>query len=138
MAWGKKVKLGKSQAWDFIKNDWKIKEMDVIYSLDTEEDIKITFELTNIIQKTIDDYWYRKKRCPTVPEALVNEQCFLNLSAEYEDDKKRSFSQTALIFGTDKTKRKMKRKRLVAREYGRREWKEWIERDKLEGENHEK
>ena len=88
MAWGRKVKLGKSQAWDFIKNDWKIKEMDVIYSLDTEEDIKITFELTNIIQKTIDDYWYKKERCPTVPEALVNEQCFLNLSAEYEDDKK--------------------------------------------------
>jgi len=130
MAWGKKVKLGKGQAWDFVKNDWKIKEMDVIYSLDTEEDISIAFELTNILQKTMDDYWYKKKRCPTVPELLVEEQCFLNLSREYEDDKKRSFSYTTLMFGTNKTKRKMKRKMLAIREEGRREWKEWTNEEK--------
>ena len=49
MAWGRKVKLGKDQAWDFVKNDWKIKEMDVVYSLDTKEDISIAFELMSAV-----------------------------------------------------------------------------------------
>tara|TARA_R110002096_G_C14275411_1_gene696029 strand:- start:38 stop:454 length:417 start_codon:yes stop_codon:yes gene_type:complete len=129
MAWGKKEKLGKSQAWDFVKNDWKIKEMDVIYSLDTKEDISITFELTNILQKTIENYWYNKRRCPTVPEPLVEEQCFLNLSSEYFEDKNSCRKIIPLMFGSEKTKRKMKRKVLVEREIGKREWNEWINRE---------
>ena len=130
MAWGKKIRLGKDQAWDFVKNDWVIKEMDVVYSLDTKEDISIAFELTNILHKTIENYWSNKNRCPTVPECLVEEQCFLNLSREYEDDKKISFSRKALMFGSQKTKMKMKRKVLVAKEKGKREWNEWINREK--------
>jgi hypothetical protein len=130
MAWGRKVKLGKDQAWDFVKNDWKIKEMDVVYSLDTKEDISIAFELSNILHKTIKNYWYNKNRCPSVPECLVEEQCFLNLSQSYEDDKKISFSRNALMFGSKKTKRKMKRKVLVEKEKGKREWNEWINREK--------
>ena len=50
-----KIKIGRDQAWDYVKNDWRIKEMDVVYSLDTKEDISIAFELTNILQKTIEN-----------------------------------------------------------------------------------
>ena len=119
-----KVKIGRDQAWDYVKNDWRIKEMDVVYSLDTEEDISIAFELTNILHKTIENYWYNKSRCPTVPEILVEEQCFLNLSREYAEDKNSCRKIKPLMFGSKKTKRKMKRKVLVEREIGKREWDE--------------
>ena len=124
-----KVKIGRDQAWDYVKNDWRIKEMDVVYSLDTKEDISIAFELTNILQKTIENYWYNKSRCPTVPEPLVEEQCFLNLSREYFEDKNSCRKIRPLMFGSKKTKRKMKRKVLVEREIGKREWNEWINRE---------
>jgi len=125
-----KVKIGRDQAWDYVKNDWRIKEMDVVYSLDTKEDISIAFELTNILHKTIENYWYNKSRCPTVPEPLVEEQCFLNLSREYAEDKNSCRKIRPLMFGSKKTKRKMKRKVLVEREIGKREWDEWINREK--------
>ena len=52
-------------------------------------------------------------------------QCFLN----YLQNMKTIRFQYCFNVWNNKTKRKMKRKRLVAREYGRREWKEWIERE---------
>ena len=130
-----KVKIGRDQAWDYVKNDWRIKEMDVVYSLDTKEDISIAFELTNILHKTIENYWYNKSRCPTVPEPLVEEQCFLNLSREYAEDKNSCRKIRPLMFGSKKTKRKMKRKVLVEREIGKREWDEWINREENQEEN---
>jgi hypothetical protein len=137
MSWGRKVKLGKSQAWDFIKNDWSIKDMTLFYNiggsptpnLSDDEAVKITFELTNILQKTIDNYWMTKEREDYVAEALVEEQCFLNLSRDFEGAMKLSQTVTPLIFGSDKTKRKIKRKRLASREAGRREWEEWMSRE---------
>lgn len=137
MAWGRKVKLGKSQAWDFVKNDWYIKDMTLIYNiggsptpnLGDDEAVKITFELTNILHKTIENYWKTKKREDYVAEPLVEEQCFLNLSRDFEDTMKLSRTVNPLIFGSDKTKRKIKRKRLARNEKNKREWKEWINRE---------
>ena len=125
-----KVKIGKNQAWDYVKNDWRIKEMNVIYNIG-DDGIPIAFELTNILNKTIENYWKTKERCQTVPELLVEEQCFLNISREYADDKQLCRKIIPLMFGSEKTKRKMKRKVLVEREIGKREWlvmkKEWKE-----------
>ena len=70
-----------------------------------------------------------KKRKDYVAEALVEEQCFLNLSRDFEGAMKLSQTVTPLIFGSDKTKRKIKRKRLASREEGRREWEEWMSRE---------
>jgi len=120
-----KVKIGRDQSWDYVKNDWRIKEMDVVYSLDTKEDISIAFELSNILHKTIENYWYNKNRCPSVPEVLVEEQCFLNLSREYANDKNSCRKIIPLMFGSEKTKRKMKRKVLVEREKNKREWEDF-------------
>ena len=125
-----KVKIGKNQAWDYVKNDWRIIEMNVIYNIG-DDGIPIAFELTNILNKTIENYWKTKERCQTVPELLVEEQCFLNISREYADDKQLCRKIIPLMFGSEKTKRKMKRKVLVEREIGKREWlvmkKEWKE-----------
>jgi len=125
-----KVKIGKNQAWDYVKNDWRIKEMNVIYNIG-DDGIPMAFELTNILNKTIENYWKTKERCQTVPELLVEEQCFLNISREYADDKQLCRKIIPLMFGSEKTKRKMKRKVLVEREIGKREWlvmkKEWKE-----------
>ena len=124
------VKIGKNQAWDYVKNDWRIKEMNVIYNIG-DDGIPMAFELTNILHKTIENYWKTKERCQTVPELLVEEQCFLNISREYADDKQLCRKIIPLMFGSEKTKRKMKRKVLVEREIGKREWlvmkKEWKE-----------
>jgi len=124
------VKIGKNQAWDYVKNDWRIKEMNVIYNIG-DDGIPMAFELTNILQKTIENYWKTKERCQSVPELLVEEQCFLNISREYADDKQLCRKIIPLMFGSEKTKRKMKRKVLVEREIGKREWlvmkKEWKE-----------
>lgn len=124
------VKIGKNQAWDYVKNDWRIKEMNVIYNIG-DDGIPMAFELTNILHKTIENYWKTKERCQTVPELLVEEQCFLNISREYADDKQLCRKIIPLMFGSEKTKRKMKRKVLVEREIGKREWlvmkKEWEE-----------
>ena len=129
-----KVKIGKNQAWDYVKNDWRIKEMNVIYNIG-DDGIPMAFELTNILNKTIENYWKTKERCQTVPELLVEEQCFLNISREYADDKQLCRKIIPLMFGSEKTKRKMKRKVLVEREIGKREWlvmkKEW--RENLDG-----
>ena len=125
-----KVKIGKNQAWDYVKNDWRIKEMNVIYNIG-DDGIPMAFELTNILNKTIENYWKTKERCQTVPELLVEEQCFLNISREYADDKQLCRKIIPLMFGSEKTKRKMRRKVLVEREIGKREWlvmkKEWKE-----------
>jgi|TARA_R110000787_G_scaffold12312_1_gene39875 hypothetical protein len=124
------VKIGKNQAWDYVKNDWRIKEMNVIYNIG-DDGIPMAFELTNILHKTIENYWKTKERCQSVPELLVEEQCFLNISREYADDKQLCRKIIPLMFGSEKTKRKMKRKVLVEREIGKREWlvmkKEWKE-----------
>jgi len=108
----------------------RIKEMNVIYNIG-DDGIPIAFELTNILNKTIENYWKTKERCQTVSELLVEEQCFLNISREYADDKQLCRKIIPLMFGSEKTKRKMKRKVLVEREIGKREWlvmkKEWKE-----------
>jgi hypothetical protein len=119
------VKIGKNQAWDYVKNDWRIKEMNVIYNIG-DDGISMAFELTNILHKTIENYWKTKERCQSVPELLVEEQCFLNISREYADDKQLCRKIIPLMFGSEKTKRKMKRKVLVEREIGKRHWNECL------------